>query len=99
MAPLKHDPSERDAGVVDEIVKAGGEAIVVHAPFGRRVLVPWSLALAGHVRARSGMAPAVRALLDFLVARYGEFVLLKPPLQLQTLLLWSVAPVVLLHLV
>ena len=28
--------------------------------------------------------------------RYGAFVLLKPPVELNTLLLWSVAPVVLL---
>jgi cytochrome c-type biogenesis protein CcmH len=26
--------------------------------------------------------------MDFIVARYGNFVLLKPPLQLYTLLLW-----------
>jgi cytochrome c-type biogenesis protein CcmH len=29
-----------------------------------------------------------RAAIDFIVARYGNFVLLKPPLQLDTLLLW-----------
>src|SRR5262245_22004732 len=34
--------------------------------------------------------------LDFLVARYGEFVLLKPRFERQTLLLWSVPPLVLL---
>jgi len=34
--------------------------------------------------------------LDFLVARYGEFVLLKPPFQPQTLLLWGLSPLVLL---
>jgi cytochrome c-type biogenesis protein CcmH len=30
--------------------------------------------------------------LDFLVARYGEFVLLKPRLELHTLLLWGLPP-------
>jgi cytochrome c-type biogenesis protein CcmH len=30
--------------------------------------------------------------LDFLVARYGEFVLLKPRFERQTLLLWLVTP-------
>jgi cytochrome c-type biogenesis protein CcmH len=29
-----------------------------------------------------------KAAIDFIVARYGNFVLLKPPLQLDTLLLW-----------
>jgi cytochrome c-type biogenesis protein CcmH len=33
--------------------------------------------------------------LDFLVARYGNFVLLKPPMQLNTLLLW-VGPLLIL---
>lgn len=34
--------------------------------------------------------------LDFLVARYGEFVLLKPPLSWQTVLLWGLPPALLL---
>jgi cytochrome c-type biogenesis protein CcmH len=33
---------------------------------------------------------------DFLVARYGEFVLLKPPFELHTLLLWLLPPLVLI---
>jgi cytochrome c-type biogenesis protein CcmH len=33
--------------------------------------------------------------LDFLVARYGEFVLLRPPLRWQTLLLWFAPPLLL----
>ena len=33
--------------------------------------------------------------LDFLVARYGEFVLLKPRLELRTLLLWGLPPLAL----
>ncbi|HEU5018070.1 MAG TPA: cytochrome c-type biogenesis protein [Pseudolabrys sp.] len=34
--------------------------------------------------------------IDFLVARYGEFVLLKPRLELHTLLLWGLPPAALL---
>jgi cytochrome c-type biogenesis protein CcmH len=34
--------------------------------------------------------------LDFLVARYGEFVLLKPPLEWHTVLLWGLPPAVLI---
>jgi cytochrome c-type biogenesis protein CcmH len=33
-----------------------------------------------------------RQVLDFLVARYGDFVLLKPPFQVDTLLLWGLPP-------
>src|SRR3954453_10038873 len=33
--------------------------------------------------------------LDFLVARYGEFVLLKPRLEARTLLLWGLPPLAL----
>lgn len=32
---------------------------------------------------------------DYLVARYGQFILLKPPLELQTLLLWGTPIIVL----
>jgi cytochrome c-type biogenesis protein CcmH len=48
------------------------------------------------VRERLTNGDTDKQVLDFLVSRYGEFVLLKPPLQLQTLLLWAVSPAVLL---
>ena len=35
-------------------------------------------------------------MLNFLVARYGEFVLLKPRFELHTLLLWGLPPLVLI---
>jgi len=34
--------------------------------------------------------------LDYLVSRYGDFVLLKPPFKLETLLLWGLPPLALL---
>ncbi|HEY4143168.1 MAG TPA: cytochrome c-type biogenesis protein [Pseudolabrys sp.] len=48
------------------------------------------------VRERLTNGDTDKQVLDFLVSRYGEFVLLKPPLQMQTLLLWAVSPGVLL---
>ncbi len=38
---------------------------------------------------------AVAVMMGFLVARYGEFVLLKPPLKPHTLLLWLLPPLAL----
>ena len=37
-----------------------------------------------------------KQVLDFLVARYGNFVLLKPPVEPSTLLLWGLSPLVLI---
>ena len=37
-----------------------------------------------------------RQVLDYMVARYGDYVLLKPPLKTRTLVLWLGAPAVLL---
>ena len=48
------------------------------------------------VRERLTKGDSDSQVMDFLVARYGAFVLLKPPVELNTLLLWSVAPVALL---
>ena len=48
------------------------------------------------VRQRLEAGDSDRQVLDFLVARYGEFVLLKPRLEPQTLLLWGLPPAVLL---
>ena len=47
------------------------------------------------VRERLTKGDSNSQVLDFLVARYGEFVLLKPRFELHTLLLWGVPPVVL----
>ncbi len=48
------------------------------------------------VRERLEAGDSDQQVLDFLVARYGEFVLLKPPFKLDTLLLWGLPPLALL---
>jgi cytochrome c-type biogenesis protein CcmH len=47
------------------------------------------------VRERIAAGDSDAEVLDFLVARYGEFVLLKPRLEPHTLLLWLLPPLVL----
>ena len=48
------------------------------------------------VRQRLTAGDSDKQVLDFLVARYGEFVLLKPRFELHTLLLWGLPPAVLI---
>jgi cytochrome c-type biogenesis protein CcmH len=48
------------------------------------------------VRERLKAGDSNRQVLDFLVARYGEFVLLKPRFELHTLLLWGLPPLALI---
>lgn len=48
------------------------------------------------VRERLKAGDSDRQVLDFLVARYGEFVLLKPRFELHTLLLWGLPPLALI---
>ena len=47
------------------------------------------------VRERIKAGDSDQQVLDFLVARYGEFVLLRPPLSWHTLALWGLPPAVL----
>jgi cytochrome c-type biogenesis protein CcmH len=47
------------------------------------------------VRERIAKGDSDKQVLDFLVARYGAFVLLKPPFEEQTWLLWLLTPLVL----
>src|SRR6202790_1080738 len=47
------------------------------------------------VRERIAAGDSDAQVIDFLVARYGEFVLLKPRLEPHTLLLWLLPPLVL----
>ena len=44
------------------------------------------------VRQRLEAGDSNKQVLDFLVARYGDFVLLRPPFKLDTLLLWGLPP-------
>ncbi|KQZ01640.1 hypothetical protein ASD45_12840 [Pseudolabrys sp. Root1462] len=48
------------------------------------------------VRERLEKGDSDKQVLDFLVARYGNFVLLKPPVEPSTLLLWGLSPLVLI---
>jgi cytochrome c-type biogenesis protein CcmH len=48
------------------------------------------------VRERLTKGDTDQQVLDFLVARYGEFVLLKPPLESRTIILWTLPPLALL---
>src|ERR1700751_2835628 len=48
------------------------------------------------VRERIAAGDIGAQVVDFLVARYGEFVLLKPRFERQTLLLWLVPPLLLI---
>ena len=48
------------------------------------------------VRERIAAGDTDAQVIDFLVARYGEFVLLKPPLSWHTAALWGLPPAVLL---
>src|SRR5215468_2941005 len=48
------------------------------------------------VRERLSKGDTDQQVLDFLVARYGEFVLLKPPLERKTIILWALPPAALL---
>ena len=48
------------------------------------------------VRERLTKGDTDQQVLDYLVARYGAFVLLKPPFELHTLLLWGLPPAALL---
>jgi cytochrome c-type biogenesis protein CcmH len=47
------------------------------------------------VRERLTRGDSDQEVLDFLVSRYGEFVLLKPPFEKHSLLLWGLPPLAL----
>ncbi len=48
------------------------------------------------IRERLSKGDSEEAIKVFLVSRYGDFILLRPPLQAETLLLWGGAPFILI---
>jgi cytochrome c-type biogenesis protein CcmH len=48
------------------------------------------------VRERLSAGDSDRAVMDYMVARYGDYVLLEPPFKARTLVLWLGAPLLLL---
>jgi cytochrome c-type biogenesis protein CcmH len=58
---------------------------------------PLAVDLRDQVRAQLKAGKSERDVIDFLVARYGDFVLYRPPLKASTVLLWT-GPFILLAL-
>jgi cytochrome c-type biogenesis protein CcmH len=50
---------------------------------------PLAVDLRNQVRAQLAQGKSDREVIDWLVARYGDFVLYRPPLQSNTVLLWA----------
>jgi cytochrome c-type biogenesis protein CcmH len=48
------------------------------------------------IRQRIGQGETNDAVRSYLVSRYGDFILLRPPFKLETLLLWLSAPLTLI---
>jgi len=79
------------AGAVARIALHG-----VPEPVDRRSDAPLARDLRLLVRERIAAGATDTQVIDFLVARYGEFVLLKPRVEGHTLILWLVPPLALL---
>jgi cytochrome c-type biogenesis protein CcmH len=56
---------------------------------------PLAVDLRNQIRERMQSGASERDIIDFLVARYGDFVLYRPPFKLSTLLLW-IGPIALM---
>jgi cytochrome c-type biogenesis protein CcmH len=50
---------------------------------------PLAVDLRNQIRAQLASGKSEREVMDFMVARYGDFVLYRPPLKASTLLLWA----------
>ncbi len=57
---------------------------------------PLAIDLRNEVREKLAAGMGERDILDFMVARYGDFVLYRPPVKITTLLLWFGPPLLLL---
>ncbi len=57
---------------------------------------PLAVDLRNQVREKLAAGMSERDIIDFMVARYGEFVLYRPPVKAATLLLWFGPPLLLL---
>lgn len=56
---------------------------------------PLAIDLKNEVRAKLAAGMSERDIIDFMVARYGDFVLYRPPVKITTLLLWFGPPLLL----
>src|SRR3569623_3558147 len=101
-------PNAAFAGRPDEMLKDPAlEARARHLAEEMRCMVcqnqsiddseaPLAHALRVLVRQRLEAGDSDKQVLAYLVSRYGDFVLLKPPFKLETLLLWGLPPLALL---
>ena len=84
---------DSDTQVLDFLVARYGEFVLLRPRFEWHTALLWLAPLARDlrvlVRERLSAGDSDGQVIDFLVARYGEFVLLKPRLSLHTLLLWG----------
>ena len=56
---------------------------------------PLAIDLKNEVRAKLAAGMSERDIIDFMVARYGDFVLYRPPVKITTMLLWFGPPLLL----
>lgn len=57
---------------------------------------PLAVDLRNQVREKLGAGMSEREIIDYMVARYGDFVLYRPPVKATTMLLWFGPPLLLL---
>jgi cytochrome c-type biogenesis protein CcmH/NrfF len=90
-----------DSQVIDFLVARYGEFVLLKPRFAPHTWLLWLVPPLARdlrllVRERIAAGDGDSQVIDFLVARYGEFVLLKPRFAPHTWLLWLVPPLALL---